>query len=124
MHHRSSPAFICDGTGVVRAWNRAISSLTGWAPSAVLDKRLVDVMVPPELRQMMQARLLRSTSAATALRVQTSDGRLVEIHLRVTNLTDGAALEGSGDARLAVGIDVTALLGKAAARPPPTLSGL
>ena len=74
----------------------------------------------------MHAALIKSTTAVTILRVQTPDCRLLEMHFRVANLTDSAAVDGSnGDARLAVGIDVTALVAKAAAAsvpacPPPT----
>ena len=107
-----APAFICDDGGVVKSWNHAIETLTGWPASSTINQRLVDVVVPPELRALMHAALITSTTAGTLLRVQTPEKKLLEIHFRVTNLTDGAAGEGS---RLAVGVDVTTLMNKAAA---------
>lgn len=54
-----APAFICDGAGVVQAWNGAISTLTGWDAAQTVGHRLVDVVVPPELRALMQAALIK-----------------------------------------------------------------
>ena len=94
-------------------------------------QRFVDVCVPPELRDSMHAALLGADAADTPLRVHTSDKRLLEIHFRVTRLAEGglldAAREAAGlgggsdscagdlDGVLAVGVDVTPFVGKAAA---------
>ena len=110
-----APAFVCDHLGVVREWNAAIATLTGWSAAAVQGKRLVDAGV---VSAEAHTSLLMSAQADTALRMHTSDERLLELHFRITRLVDVSGLAeggGSSDGLLAVGVDATAIVGRAAA---------
>ena len=133
-----APAFVCDATGVVHGWNAAIQQLTGWPVDAVRGKRLVDVLVPEDIRKHVHDCLVRSRASDTAVRLQTADGRLLDLQIRLSNfaLPPSAETSDTGAASssassvgaagiagprlpregvLAVGVDVTSLLGRAAA---------
>jgi PAS domain S-box-containing protein len=133
-----APAFVCDATGVVHGWNAAIQQLTGWPVDAVRGKRLVDVLVPEDTRKHVHDCLVRSRAADSAVRLQTADGRLLDLQVRLSNFalppsaetSDAAAASSSvssvgaagiagtslpREGVLAVGVDVTSLLGRAAA---------
>ena len=116
-----APAFVVDSAGVVLCWNGAIAQLTGHLPDAVLGKRLADAVVPDELAERVHAALVGSRAADLAIRLMTSDGRQLELHVRLSTFKGGAGAAGSSssppatDCILAVGIDVTTLVGKAAA---------
>ena len=110
-----APAFVCDRKGLVQCWNAAIAELTGWASIDVVGKSLADTLVPEDFRERVRKALIITPAASAALRLQTVDGRVLELRARLSDFELPVDTSALCDGILAVGIDVTNILSHAAA---------